>query len=114
MSRKIYLIVFTFFFIMTACKSNDTNTPATNTNAPASPMTLASPAPSAPTPTAASPTVKTKLDVCSLLNGADLKNTQGEQPKVTQRSDCEDAGFVVSQCYYSLPTATNSVVLNVA
>ncbi len=113
MSRTTYLIAFIFFFIMTACKSNDTGTPATNANVPASPMTMTSPAPSVPTPNAPSPTVETKVDVCSLLNGADLKNVQGEQPKETQRSDREDAGFIVSQCYYSLPTTTNSVVLNV-
>lgn len=113
MSRTPYLIAFIFFFIMTACRSNDTSTPATNANAPASPVTMASPASSAPTLVAPAPTVKTKVDVCSLLNGADLKNVQGEEPKETQRSDREDAGFIVSQCYYSLPTTTNSVVLNV-
>ena len=113
MSRTAYLIAFTFFFIMTACRSNDTSTPATNANAPASPVTMAGPAPSAPTPNAPSPTVKTKVDVCSLISGADLKNVQGEQPKETQRSDREDAGFIVSQCYYSLPTTADSVVLNV-
>ncbi len=113
MSRTTYLIVFSFFFIMTACKSNDTSTPATNANAPASPMTMVSPAPSAPAPNAPASALKTKVDVCSLLDGADLKNIQGEQPKETQRSDREDAGFIVTQCYYSLPTSSSSVVLNV-
>ncbi|PYS65257.1 MAG: hypothetical protein DMF76_03155 [Acidobacteria bacterium] len=113
MSRTTYLIVFSFFFIMTACKSNDTSTPVTNANAPASPMTMVSPAPSAPAPNAPASGLKTKVDVCSLLEGADLKNIQGEQPKETQRSDREDAGFIVTQCYYSLPTSSSSVVLNV-
>ena len=113
MSRTAYLIAFIFFFIMTACRSNDPSAPATNAKAPASPMTMASPVPPAPASTAPSPTVKTKVDVCSLISGADLQNIQGEQPKETQRSDREDAGFIVSQCYYSLPTTTNSVVLNV-
>src|SRR5438445_13868931 len=100
MSRTSYLIAFIFFFIMTACRSNDTSTPATNANAPASPVIMASPTSSAPTPIAPASTVKAKVDVCSLLNGADLKNVQGEEPKETQRSDREDAGFIVSQCYY--------------
>ena len=113
MSRTSYLIAFIFFFIMTACKSNDTSTPATNANAPASPLTVASPVPGAPIPTAPAPTAKAKVDVCSLINDADLKDVQGEQPKETQKSDREDAGFIVSQCYYSLPTTSNSVVLNV-
>ncbi len=113
MSRPTYLIAFIFFFIVTGCRSNDTSAPATNANAPASPMTMASPVPSVPAPTAPAPTIKGKVDVCSMINGADLKSVQGEQPQETQRSDREDAGFIVSQCYYSLPTTTNSVVLNV-
>src|SRR6266480_821091 len=113
MSRTAYLIAFIFFFIVTACRSNDTSAPTTNANAPASSKTMASPVPRAPASTAPSPTVKTKVDVCSLISGADLQNVQGEQPKETQRSDREDAGFMVSQCYYSLPTTTTSVVLNV-
>jgi hypothetical protein len=104
MSRTAYLIAFIFFFIVTACRSNDTSAPATNANAPASPKTMASPVSSAPASTAPSPTVKTRVDVCSLISGADLQNVQGEQPKETQRSDREDAGFRVLQCYYSLPT----------
>ena len=74
---------------------------------------MASRTSSAPTPIAPASTVKAKVDFCSLLNGADLKNVQGEEPKEIQRSDREDAGFIVSQCYYSLPTTPNSVVLNV-
>src|SRR2546430_12543103 len=108
MSRTPYLIAFISFFIMTACRSNDTSTPATNANASASPVTMASPTSSVPIPIASTQTVKAKVDVCSLLNGADLKNVQGEEPKETQRSDREDTGFIVSQCYYSLPTTTNS------
>src|SRR2546430_3404931 len=72
---------------MTACRSNDPSAPATNAKAPAGPMTMASPVPPAPASTAPSPTVKTKVDVCSLISGADLQNIQGEQPKETQRSD---------------------------
>jgi hypothetical protein len=113
MSKPIYLIALILFFIMNACKSNDTSTPVTNANAPASPLTMASPASSVPATPAASPAVKSKVDVCSLINAADLKSVQGEEPKEAQRSDREDAGFIVSQCYYSLPTTTNSVVLNV-
>jgi len=33
--------------------------------------------------------------------------------KEAQRSDRQDGGFIVSQCYYALPTTSNSVVLNV-
>jgi hypothetical protein len=33
--------------------------------------------------------------------------------KEAQRSDRRDGDFIVAQCYYSLPTTSNSVVLNV-
>jgi hypothetical protein len=56
---------------------------------------------------------KTKLDTCNLLSSADLKEVQGETPTEAKRSDREDGGFIVSQCYYALPTTSNSVVLNV-
>jgi hypothetical protein len=57
--------------------------------------------------------VKAKVDVCALLTGDDLKNVQGETFKEAQRSDRRDGAFIIAQCYYSLPTTSNSVVLNV-
>jgi hypothetical protein len=57
--------------------------------------------------------VKAKIDVCALLTSDDLKSVQGEAPKEAQRSDRRDGAFVVAQCYYALPTTSNSVVLNV-
>lgn len=38
---------------------------------------------------------------------------QGESLKDASRSDRENPEFVVSQCYYLLPTAANSVVVSV-
>jgi hypothetical protein len=72
---------------------------------------MANPATSPANPN--TPTVKAKIDVCSLLTSADLKEVQGEAVKEAQRSDRQDGGFIVSQCYYSLPTSSNSVVLNI-
>jgi hypothetical protein len=57
--------------------------------------------------------VKAKIDACSLLTSDDLKSVQGEPLKEAQRSDRRDSGFIVAQCYYALPTTSNSVVLNV-
>src|ERR1051325_5752414 len=65
----------------------------------------------APRPTAAP--VKSKVDVCNLLTADDLKSVQGEAYKDAQRSDRLDGEFIVAQCYYALPTTTNSVVVNV-
>ncbi len=86
-------------------------TNAANTPASASPGATANPATSPATPNTAA--LKAKIDTCNLLTSADLKEVQGEAVKEAQRSDRQDGGFIVSQCYYSLPTSSNSVVLNV-
>jgi hypothetical protein len=64
-----------------------------------------------PRPTAAP--VRSKVDACGLLTADDLKAVQGEAYKDAQRSDRLDGDFIVAQCYYALPTTTNSVVVNV-
>ena len=112
MPVKIYLIVLSLLVIMTGCKSSDAPTPP-SPGAPASssPASAVNPGASAVVP--ATPTVKAKIDVCQLLTGDDLKAVQGENLKEAQRSDRQEGGFIVAQCYYALPTGSNSVVLNV-
>ena len=110
MPITIYATSLGLIAIMTGCKSTDTNGPA-NTSDPSTattPGTMASPA-----STTTTSTVKGKVDSCKLLTNDDLKEVQGEAPKEAQRSDREQGGFVVAQCYYSLPTTSNSVVLNI-
>ena len=57
--------------------------------------------------------VNGKIDPCTLLSNDDIKAVQGEGPTQMQRSDRFEGGYIVSQCYYSLPITSNSVVLNV-
>ncbi len=111
MPSKAYVIVFCLVMMTAGCSSNDTSTNNASAPASVSPATMANPATS-PSATNTS-TVKAKIDTCSLLTSADLKAVQGEAVKEAQRSDRQDGGFIVSQCYYSLPTSANSVVLNV-
>lgn len=66
-----------------------------------------------PSPVATPATVKSKIDVCSLLTSDDLKELQGEPYKEAQRADRLDGEFIVAQCYYALPTTVNSVVVSV-
>ena len=106
-----YIVALGLLFLTAACKSNESSPPAT-AGAPstAAPATAASPAtPGAP----ANAPVLTQLDVCNLLTSDELKGVQGEAFKVAQRSDRQDGDFIVSQCYYQMPTMANSVVLNV-
>lgn len=113
MPLKAYVITIGLLLITTGCQSTDHNAPANSGNAPlSSPVNVTAPA--APTPAApASSTVKAKIDVCALLTSDDLKSVQGETLKEAQRSDRRDGAFIVAQCYYALPTTSNSVVLNV-
>ncbi len=107
------ILIFGVFLVATSCKSADNSAPANLPGTSASnPALMTSPAATSPaTPT--SSTVKAKVDVCALLTSDDLKAVQGEALKEAQRSDRRDGDFIVAQCYYALPTTSNSVVLNV-
>ncbi len=109
MTSRYYLIALCLV-LMSACSSRDSNAPA-NSPAGASPAVANSPSTSAATP--APGAVKASVDVCGLLTADDLKSVQGEAYKDAMRSDRQDGDFIVAQCYYALPTTTNSVVLNV-
>jgi hypothetical protein len=114
MPSRIYAIAFGLFLITAGCKSTDNGAPA-NSAAPAaasSPAVMTSPATPAPAGPA-DPQVKARVDVCALLTSDDLKKVQGEAFNDAQRSDRRDGDFIVAQCYYALPTTSNSVVLNV-
>lgn len=109
MPTKVYVIVFSLFVIMTGCRSSDAPPPSQPEATPANATNPGAPPSAAP----ATSTVKAKVDACQLLTGDDLKTVQGETPKEAQRSDRQEGGFIVAQCYYALPTSSNSVVLNV-
>jgi hypothetical protein len=113
MPSKVYVIVFALFAIMSGCQSSDSPAPS-QPGAPVSATPANATNPAAPGSVESSaPAVKAKVDVCQLLTADDLKTVQGEPFKEAQRSDRQDGGFIVAQCYYTLPTGSNSVVLNV-
>jgi hypothetical protein len=53
------------------------------------------------------------IDACALLPSKEIESVQGEPPKETKRSGSAKVGFVVSQCYFLLPTSSNSISLTV-
>ncbi len=109
----IFGILIFGLFVPTGCKSTDSSVPANVPSTTASgPAALTSPAVTS-SASPATATVKAKVDVCALLTTDDLKAVQGEAVKEAQRSDRRDGDFIVAQCYYALPTTSNSVVLNV-
>ena len=58
------------------------------------------------TPASAS---KVKIDPCTLLTSEEIESVQGEPVKETKSSSQSGASFVVSQCYFNLPTSANSI-----
>ena len=77
-----------------------------------SPKPSATPAASVTAPPAASVT-ETGADACTLLTKEEVQAVQGEPFKDTKPSQKMAAGLSVSQCYFELPTAVNSIVLTV-
>ena len=56
---------------------------------------------------------KPKIDACALLTSSDIESVQREAIKETKLSGSSEGGFSVSQCFYTLPTSTNSISLQV-
>ena len=107
------ILVFGLLLVTTGCRSSDSSAPANSPSANASsPAVMTSPTVTSSSSPATS-AVKARVDVCALLTSDDLKSVQGEPVKEAQRSDRRDGDFIVAQCYYALPTTSNSVVLNV-
>lgn len=75
------------------------------------PATAEAPAKPSATVVAAKPLPA--LDVCALLTAQEIKNITGETPTATTPGHSEDAGFEVSQCFFNLPTYSNSIVVSV-
>lgn len=54
-----------------------------------------------------------KMDPCRVLTSDELKSIQGEPLKDAKASERADGGFSVSQCFYTLPTFTKSVSVEI-
>jgi len=52
-----------------------------------------------------------KMDACTLISPKNIQAIQGEPLKETKSSVRLDGGFDVSQCFFTLPTFTNSISL---
>ncbi len=117
MSSKL-LITFLLCFVVIACSSRDST--ESQSNPPASQNEVVAPSASPAQSTAAvaaSPVVaaaQPKVDACALLTSADIKAVQGEAVTETKLSGQTSGGFNLSQCFFSLPTFTNSISLLVA
>jgi len=58
-------------------------------------------------------TSKGRIDACALLNSKEIESVQGEPLQETKPSGSTAGVFAVSQCYFAMPTASNSISLTV-
>src|SRR5712691_5068666 len=78
----------------------------------AAPKAATQPSPQQAT-TASAESGKGKVDACTLLTSKEIQSVQGEALKEVKSSGRTDAGFSTSQCFFTLPTFTNSISLTV-
>jgi hypothetical protein len=52
-------------------------------------------------------------NACQLLTARDIARVQGQEFKSVKLTESEASGLTVSQCFYSLPSFTNSVSVDV-
>jgi hypothetical protein len=112
-----YPIILWIASLLLASCSRSTPQPSVATSAPvpSSSVAVASPVDQAsPTAAPAVVTSQGKIDVCELLTSKELQAVQGEAVKDAKRSSHAEGGFMISQCFYTLPTFTNSISLMVA
>jgi hypothetical protein len=119
------LILFRMSFVITLCtlvfgivgcaKSEVPQSSASTQGATALPTSAGSPGPLAqngePAATTAASTGKGKIDACALLTSPEIRSVQGEPLKETKASGSAEKGFLVSQCFFTLPTFNNSISL---
>src|SRR5918999_4887863 len=106
---SIACTLFVFTVAFAGCQSSDphaASAPGAATPSPSSSTVAAKASPS-------SITLKSRIDPCALLTSDELKAVQGEALQTTLPSEREYGEYLIAQCYYQLPTITNSAVVNV-
>ncbi len=111
------LLVIGCVLIIAGCKDSAPTSPA-NPPQPSSATTTPAGSPAAqaavPVTPAGATAVKPRLDTCALLSPEEIQAVQGEVVKETKLSGQSSNGYSISQCFFSLPTFTNSISLMVA
>ncbi len=120
MRSRLTLVVLFLLLTTLGCSRNsppaNDSSSVVQSSSPA--VAIASHAISAPPGAALAPadasTAKPNVDACALLTTAEIQAVQGEAIKETKLSGQATGGFNMSQCFFTLPTFTNSISLLVA
>lgn len=118
MRESVGILVFCAVASMAGCTNSSTSQPS-STNQPSPPgqtVATATPAVSSASPASGEAPVSPasagpKVDACTLLTSDEIKGVQGEPVKETKTSGRAAGDFLVTQCYYELPTTSNSISL---
>lgn len=119
--RRFPTLSFCLLFVaIGACKSSTTTQSPANTSsgtsetssAQSSPGQMGSPG--SPSAAQVATAVKPKVDACAMLNSKEIETVQGEALKETKLSGQAGGGLQISQCFFTLPTFSNSISLLVA
>ena len=117
--RRIPMLSLCLLFVaFGACKTSSTTQSQANTSSGTSETSTASPGQitSTGSPSAAQTAnaVKPKVDACAMLDSKEIQAVQGEPVKETKLSGQAGGGLLISQCFFTLPTFSNSISLLVA
>jgi hypothetical protein len=115
MRLTLIIVLFASLVVIAGC-GQSTPPPANGSQSvseTASPSS-ASASPAGTTSPAEAPATKPNLDACALLTSKEVELVQGEAIKETKLTGQSTGGFSISQCFFTLPTFTNSVSLMVA
>ena len=66
-----------------------------------------------PQPVQEAPPPPVQIDACSLLTTEEIEAVQGEPLKETKPIQRADRGLAMSECFFTLPTLTNSISLGI-
>lgn len=102
------IVVVISLLMVTGCSSGTTR------QSSAVEITSAPPGPASQPASSELADAKPKIDACALLTSQEIESVQGEALKETKLTGQSAGGFSRSQCFFTLPTFTNSVSLLVA
>ena len=114
MRFKLSLLLLCLTLAIAGC-SQTTSQPSANAPQAVATSPSASSSPVANTASPAPPvSAQAKIDACALLTSKEIEAVQGEALQETKLSGQSTGGFSMSQCFFTLPTFTNSISLLVA
>lgn len=119
--RRILMLSFCLLFAaIGSCKTSTTTQSPANTSSGTAETTTAQASPGqtsssgSPSAVQVATAVKPKVDACALLNSKEIETVQGEALKETKLSGQAGGGLQISQCFFTLPTFSNSISLLVS